>query len=100
MALGTLERTPPPFFRQGLTPRARAAICAVLAVLLMLAAARWRLVDDPRAGPPPIDQTQDLGWMLHDLDFTDPANPQPRFFRARMVRGVVECDEREVALTR
>lgn len=63
-------------------------------------AARWRLVDDPRAGPPPIDQTQDLGWMLHDLDFTDPADPQPRFFRARMVRGVVECDERDVEMTR
>ena len=49
MALGTLERTPPPFFRQGLTPRSRLAICATLAVALMLADARWRVVDPLRA---------------------------------------------------
>jgi CRISPR-associated protein Cas5d len=63
-------------------------------------AARWRLVEPGEAGPPPIDETRELGWMLHDMDFTDPADPQPRFFRARMVRGVVECDEREVEMTR
>lgn len=49
MALGTLERTPPPFFRQGLTPRARLAICSLLAVGLMLADARWRVIDPLRA---------------------------------------------------
>ena len=44
-----MERTPPPFFRQGLTPFARLAICAALAVALMLADARWRIVDPLRA---------------------------------------------------
>lgn len=44
-----MERTPPPFFRQGLTPHARLAICAALAVGLMLADARWRVVDPLRA---------------------------------------------------
>lgn len=63
-------------------------------------AARWRLVDDLRTEPPPINETRDLGWMLHDMDFTDPADPQPRFFRARMTGGVVECDEREVEMSR
>lgn len=63
-------------------------------------AARWRLVDDLRGEPPPIDETRELGWMLHDMDFTDPADPQPRFFRARMTGGVVECDEREVEMSR
>lgn len=63
-------------------------------------AARWRLVDDPRAGPLPIEETRELGWMLHDLDFINPVDPQPRFFKARMVGGVVECDEREVEMTR
>lgn len=53
-------------------------------------AARWRLVDDPATEPPPIAETRDLGWMLHDLDFTDPADPQPRFFRAQMNAGVIE----------
>jgi len=63
-------------------------------------AARWRLVDDPKAEPPPIAETREFGWMLHDLDFTNPADPQPRFFKARMVGGVLECDEREVEMTR
>jgi len=36
--------------------------------------------------PTPIDEDRDLGWMLHDLDFsTDP--PQPQFFRAPMIKG-------------
>jgi len=31
---------------------------------------------------------RDLGWMLHDIDFEQ--NMTPRFFRARMVDGVIE----------
>ena len=31
---------------------------------------------------------RDLGWMLHDIDFE--RNMTPRFFRARMVDGVIE----------
>jgi len=53
-------------------------------------AARWRLVEDVAAEPAPIAETRDLGWMLHDLDFTDPVDPQPRFFRAQMTKGVIE----------
>jgi CRISPR-associated protein Cas5d len=63
-------------------------------------AARWRLVDDLAAEPPPIAETRDLGWMLHDLEFVDPTDPQPRFFRARMTEGVIEVppfDGQEVA---
>jgi CRISPR-associated protein Cas5d len=63
-------------------------------------AARWRLVDNLQAEPPPIGETRELGWMLHDVDFSNPADPQPRFFKAKMVNGVVECDEREVEMTR
>lgn len=63
-------------------------------------AARWRLVDDPTHEPPPIAETRDLGWMLHDLDFSNPAEPQPRFFKARILDGVVECDERELEVAR
>lgn len=53
-------------------------------------AARWRLVENPASEPAPIAETRDLGWMLHDLNFTDPADPQPRFFRAQMTAGVIE----------
>lgn len=38
----------------------------------------------------PIADTRDLGWMLHDLDFTRPSDPQPRFFNAKMVAGAIE----------
>lgn len=36
----------------------------------------------------PIAESRDLGWMLHDLDFSP--GIQARFFPARMVEGVVE----------
>ncbi|WP_366799474.1 type I-C CRISPR-associated protein Cas5c [Thiobacillus sp.] len=53
-------------------------------------AANFRLVGDPAAEPPPHDETRDLGFMLHDLDFSKPADPQPRFFRVRLENGVVQ----------
>ena len=52
-------------------------------------AAYFRLVTDPDAEPAPIDETRELGFMLHDLDFTQTADPQPRFFRARLENGTV-----------
>lgn len=55
-------------------------------------AARVRLVERLEDEPLPIDETRDLGWMLHDLDFSNPADPQPVFFRARMQRGIVDVD--------
>lgn len=53
-------------------------------------AADFRLVEIPAAGPPPIAKTRDLGWMLHDLDFTRASDPQPRFFRAHLQAGVID----------
>lgn len=53
-------------------------------------AARWRLVEETAVEPAPIAETRDLGWMLHDLDFSNAADPQPRFFRAQMTDGVIE----------
>lgn len=60
-------------------------------------AARVRLVEDLAAEPPPIAETRDLGWMLYDLDYTRPADPQPVFFRASMVQGVIEVDAQGAA---
>lgn len=53
-------------------------------------ACRFRPVATPTDEPPPIAETRDLGWMLHDFNFANPADPQPRFFRARMTEGVIE----------
>jgi CRISPR-associated protein Cas5d len=60
-------------------------------------AARVRLVTDAASEPVPIGETRDLGWMLHDLDFTDPADPQPMFFRAHMTLGAIEIGAQGVA---
>ena len=53
-------------------------------------AAAFSLVVVGAPTKPPINETRELGWMLHDLDFTHPEGPQPRFFNARMVAGVIE----------
>ena len=34
--------------------------------------------------------TRDLGWMLYDLDFADPADIQPQFFKAELHGGVLD----------
>lgn len=37
----------------------------------------------------PIAENKSLGWMLYDLDYSDPSNPMPRFFNAAMQQGVI-----------
>jgi CRISPR-associated protein Cas5d len=59
--------------------------------------ARIRLVEDLAAEPPALPETRDLGWMLHDMDFTNEADPQPVFFRAQMTGGVIEVPKRGAA---
>jgi len=60
--------------------------------------ANFRLVDAAApASAMPIPETRELGWMLHDLDFTYPSDPQPRFFNAKMVAGVIEVPPFEEA---
>ena len=59
-------------------------------------AADFKLVDGEGAVPP-ITETRELGWMLHDLDFSHPSDPQPRFFKATMAEGVVQVPPFEEA---
>lgn len=55
-------------------------------------ACAFKLVDaDQEAGlKPPLNEDRALGWMLYDLDFSDPSNPSPLFFQAEMKKGVIE----------
>jgi CRISPR-associated protein Cas5d len=46
----------------------------------------------------PIPDTRELGWMLHDMDYTHPTDPQPRFFRAQMNAGGVNVPPFEEAI--
>lgn len=45
---------------------------------------------------PALPVTQDLGFMLYDLDYSDPGNIRSKFFRAKLENGVLDCRDVEV----
>lgn len=49
MLLGSIDRTPPPFFRQGLSALTKLALCSALSVFLMVADVRFQLTQPLRA---------------------------------------------------
>lgn len=49
MPLGTMDRSPPPFFRQGLSALSKLALCTALALFLMVADVRYKLTQPLRA---------------------------------------------------
>ncbi|MFR9542606.1 MAG: type I-C CRISPR-associated protein Cas5c [Rikenellaceae bacterium] len=49
----------------------------------------WRLIEDNEDLQKPITETKDLGTMLYDMDFSDPKKAVPKFFRAKMINGVI-----------
>ena len=52
-------------------------------------AADFRLVEPEDSHLQPVPETRELGYMLYDLDYHNPANPKPLFFRASLEKGVV-----------
>lgn len=50
---------------------------------------KFKLVDRSNDNPLPIDDTRDLGWMLYDMNFSNPKNIQPMFFRPKMEQGTI-----------
>jgi len=55
--------------------------------------AAFRLIAAGEDSPAAINESRDLGFILHDLDFGNPTDPKPRFFRARMQNGVIEVPD-------
>jgi rod shape-determining protein MreC len=49
MSIGTIDRTPPPFFRQGPSALTKLILCAAMAVFLMVADNRFMLAKELRA---------------------------------------------------
>ncbi len=58
--------------------------------------ARVELVEGNHIPDSPLKGTRDLGWMLYDLDFTDPKDIQPKFFRAELRDGLLDLRNLEL----
>ncbi len=58
-------------------------------------AADFELIEGDIPAPHlPDDQAnRDLGWMLYDLDFSNPKDIRPQFFRARLEEGVLDLTQ-------
>lgn len=51
--------------------------------------ANFRRCEEIPVCPEDLKGTRDLGWMLWDMDYSDPQNIRPKFFRASLIDGVM-----------
>ena len=58
--------------------------------------ARVDLVEGDAIPQSPLVGKQELGWMLYDLDFQNPKDIQPQFFKATLINGVLDLTGIEV----
>lgn len=58
----------------------------------------WDREEIPVAGELYEQAEKDLGFMLYDMDYSDPENIRPQFFRAVLRKGVLNCNDCEVYL--
>lgn len=58
--------------------------------------AKVELIEDRHLIPKsPLIGKRDLGWMLFDLDFSNPRDIQPKFFKAELCDGVLDLRQVE-----
>jgi rod shape-determining protein MreC len=105
MPLGTIDRTPPPFFRQGASALTKLIVCAGLALLLMVADARYAMVDPMRAAVAtlllpfqralltPVDAWEAMTDYTQGLES---AVAQERASRARLAAQAIEAARAQV----
>jgi len=55
----------------------------------------FKLIGSDEASSIPIAKNDELGWMLYDMNFDNPLDPKPEFFRARLDHGVINTDRRD-----
>ena len=104
MPLGTLDRTPPPFFRQGPTARTKLIFFSALALFLMVADARFRLTQPLRATlnlvllpvqhalAVPVDMARGGGAYLQGLDDALKAQSQAQALLAKQAERAHRAD--------
>jgi CRISPR-associated protein Cas5d len=56
--------------------------------------ANFRLVNPLNEPAKPFQENRDLGWMLYDMDFSDPNDIKPMFFRPELKNGVIVVPDR------
>lgn len=57
--------------------------------------AQFKLCEELPPCPDELKGSRDLGYMLWDLDYTDPENIVPLFFRAKLENGVLSVPARD-----
>jgi CRISPR-associated protein Cas5d len=55
-----------------------------------------RLIENSIPPAEKFNDDNDLGWMLYDMEYKDPASLRPEFFRARLENNTVNTDRRTV----
>ncbi len=55
--------------------------------------AHFRLCGERPKCPEELKGEKDLGWMLLDMDYSDPSDIRPRFFRAVMRDGMIDVQK-------
>jgi CRISPR-associated protein Cas5d len=58
--------------------------------------AKVELIEDGEPIPQSPLGNMELGWMLHDLDFSDSTDIKPQFFKASLKNGVLDLTDLEV----
>lgn len=58
--------------------------------------AQVELIEDGTIPSGPLTGVRDLGWMLYDMDFSDPADIRPQFFKAELRDGVMDLTQVEL----
>jgi CRISPR-associated protein Cas5d len=58
--------------------------------------ARVELLENGNRPQSALSGEQNLGWMLYDLDFSNPKDIQPKFFNATMQDGVIDLRDVEL----
>lgn len=58
--------------------------------------AKVELIEDSEPIPQSPLPDMELGWMLKDLNFSDPTDIKPEFFRASLKKGVLDLRKTEV----
>ncbi len=105
MPLGTIDRTPPPFFRQGTSALTKLVLFAALAVFLMAADSRWHMVQPLRAAlatglvpvqralQVPVDMAQMGGGYLQGIKEAQAAANAARVQAARLSERAARTEQ-------